>query len=669
MRKGTRNKVANELLKEEVKDGQLSDTELKATRMSPAAILEASIKDIRQEVEREALKKAEGNHQLAVQKAINKLNPADLCRIGRSISELAQMLMSENILPTYSTLVLEKEKQSAAGGKTRDSNLEEINEAIRTKLVEELACEELERLYRAMKVAVLASGSGSEVIVPMFLSFGQHYRSQYLKEIVSLRSQAASAVMELHLTNELGLLPESTPTEGKNLKEFSGEIERLFNSSSGLVFCHKSLNSFKNAGEYIEALGKYLNTSGLVWEVPVKLNERQQAKTNAQADAAERQYRSSDEARVLRLCRELSEGPRSRPAAQKTAKQLLKLSTKACVSILNRFSERMEDFQSLQQSFIAALAEARENEPQQGETNSPASQQSEEEVAVAVTGPTQEELREIRRRDEERVAELLLECGVEDDAVLEECLAHSDLGQISLDIAVVRAYTSLDVHVRGLLIETNREIITGGLGVPLQSFLKQVQKTLELSEQLPGYEDAFDLTMHPEHYAFPSRLERTASTAKRLHEMLSVIRQERAAQREAAARAERGEKTMPEAEQALVERLRQYVDKPYVAYAVIRLSFLQSGGYNRGAVGRSMRDRRLQSAFNSSPVSQDVRECERQLVKAGFLKDDPRSTKAQGNLILCPPRDIEDASMRELVLALTDADTLAKAQMPKLPFE
>lgn len=649
---------------------ELTQETLEARKVTAQELLALRIQEVRSGVEQAFRVETTETERQNAEKSLANLRGLGVKETGEATTSLARLLLRDKIF----ALGLAKQFKDIKGlGNIGDSLVEVLS---RSKAVKELAdaiVDDTLQLPTAKLaelqptcVKIITSSNDKALRCLTVVRVAEDYIRHYMPKLNLQCVRALKVFRCLVAAQQQGALPASeefryTEAMREALTELSSD------NCDGSQVTHL-LAGLAAAGELLVRVGEHLKTDIDLSQLALGPTKAKLRKLNSAIDAAEKQYRGTDEARVLRLCKELMESTENSSVAKKTARQLCKGGSANALSILGNFKGRLQDYEQVKARVVKALHEAKDS-MKPGESQPPVSLDDRSKTTTVEGVQTQEEQEAAQRELKDGVGIMLLDCGVEDEDLIQRLVEEQDLSVLSQNLAVLNAYTEIPTRARGLLVETNPAIITGQLEGSLTSFLKQVQRTIENARQLEGYEDAFSLEHHPKHYAFPHLLERTYAAAERLLGIVNRVRQTVQAARVQAEQSESLAKAIPAEEQALIDRLRAYVDKPYVAYAICRIAFLQSGGYNTRGVGRNLRDRRLQSVFVTPPVTPEVRECERQLVQVGLLAQDSRSTRSQGNLLLCPLREIANPDVRGLLVALTDADTAPKGQIPKLPFE
>ncbi len=710
----------------------LAQEMLKPELLTASQLLELRVSEIEKEARQEAETKAKEFIRPRVQGLLWDISRMNLDDNGSRLCQNVNRLLTGNLLQ-FAYLARWSDIKESEVSILPDSPYPRFSAMTRAVVAPELHAptEELQE-DKAKLVELVSAGERGELVpVVPFRDFLIQYLSTYVDFFSVWTRMASVAVKRIEAALESGLLPGMDEMEiTQEMREAMTFLQspwwQTVNPSQHADTLEKHLHAAKSLGmQFVNWHNKLQDSRNFA---DISLPSRTLEKIQTKVHNTVEQYRRTDEARILRMCRELEDATEISSAAKKTAKQLSNLPVSDVLSILGGFKHRLRNYDSLKvrikdllsepKAGVAAeepkaaapgklLAEEPENasvkthedpaavpravesrvegrpieygaeehlvngqvvageEPKAADSVEPLVAESQKSSAES-----QEDPAAVRRALEAQVEMGLIDCGVEDHSVMCLIIAGEDLDEVSRCIGIVKAYEDIPLAARGLLIQTNPAIVTGKLEVSLSSFLKQVGRTIDLAQQLPGYEDAFGIEQHPEHYAFPNVLQRTNAAAAKL---LELVQEARVAYEESAATADDAsteKKLMPEGEQRLIEELNAYVDNPYAAYAIMRFAFYQKNGYLPNAVSKHMRDQRLKSVFIApGPDPREVRAVERQLLQLGLLQDDIRSTKSQGNLKLGMPSDIENSTLRRLLVALTDNETTPKGKIPRLPFQ
>jgi hypothetical protein len=396
------------------------------------------------------------------------------------------------------------------------------------------------------------------------------------------------------------------------------------------------------------------------------------ARISKAGDVAELGYRSSPEARMLRLYQQVAHseerGEELPNDAARTAKQLQSQSVDENLALLEKFQLRLERYDAVVASlrrFLGQQFEAKElvqeaaSLPESSlKISEPPPQSDVREEETTIESVSSEEL----AREEVLLGLLNLGLDIDDSRLIDACTKDVDLGTVNFNLCLISGCKNWEAVAQ--FGRVNPDIFTGKLTCSLPSFLKDVERTLELTAQLEEYQ-VFDEKKYPENFAYPETLARTRAVASTLLAMSTEIRErlEAASQPESSSE-EADIGVFPPQELALIERLRQYTRYPYIAYAIVRLTL---GHGAQEAAPRGMRDRRLKGAFSCEADLSVVRKCEDELVAAGILGRSGRKTDPV--LKVSKLKDVANEDVRSLIVQLTDFENFSKDMLPKLPFE
>jgi hypothetical protein len=479
-------------------------------------------------------------------------------------------------------------------------------------------------------------------------------KAEYLLNGVKQLEQILRSIPFLSMTN---FLEASTEVRNSLSHILTSVHNESFNSIDDIRLIASLRNFNLNLSELSNVLAKTEKELAQEQEDKVIQSTSLQNKIERETSQLLSEFRSSSEARSLRLLREVqNEGGFSISAAssvKKLLKNLADTGVDGVIAHLERFKEGLVFTDEDRQAIIALFG------------------------GVEVSAPrTESDQESIRRADEESAPQEMSSGEAINPNVIEGELAGEidfrkvyleDLGIVdptalerlskNYSIAAIQSFEQaledLPLQLRHKILEINPTLLESPTRFDLQEYTREVLRTIQTASMFEGYQ-VFDWRSFPEHYADPEVLARTQAAMSFLLDTIQKVKEE-VQQLETESR---GQHDIPEDQRDLIEQLTPYVTNKYLAYGILRFGFFYQGSYHTNGTPQGFRDRLLQAVFEKKPHPSDVRLAEKELLAAGFLSPHINSKHTDGLIGLSQIKNIQDPRVKELLVRLTDKESL-----------